>query len=117
MGALEGCEDVADVGDAHAGDVFEEGDEGDELGVVGGAGPWGEDDGIGWLEGGVFGGGVEDEGAGEGPVEVVEILDWYVSWRLKGKEGKVGGGRGHTLMYSPFLYLVASRKRGHITTR
>lgn len=75
MGALEGFEDVADVGEAHASYVFEEGDEGDEFFILGVAGPGVQDDGVGGLEGGVFGGGVEDEGAGEGAVEVIEILD------------------------------------------
>lgn len=72
--AGEGFEDVADVGEAHGGDVFEEGDEGDEFGVIGGAFPFREDDRVGRLEGGVGGVGVEEDGAGEGPVEVVEIL-------------------------------------------
>lgn len=72
--AGEGFEDVADVGEAHGGDVLEEGDEGDEFGVGGGAFPFREDDRVGWLEGGVRGVGVEEDGAGEGPVEVVEIL-------------------------------------------
>ena len=62
----EGGEAVAHVGQLHGGDVFEKRDEGDEFLVGGGAGPGGQVDGVGGLEGGVFGGGVEDEGAGRG---------------------------------------------------
>ncbi len=49
MSACEGFQDVADVGEAHGGDVFKERDVGDEFGVVGGAFPFGEDDGVGGL--------------------------------------------------------------------
>lgn len=74
MCVREGFEDVAGVGDAHAGDVFEERDQGDEFGVGGLAGPFFEDDRVGGLEGGVGGIGVEEDGFGEGAVEVGEVL-------------------------------------------
>lgn len=74
MGTGKGFQDVADVGEAHGGDVFEEGDIGDEFGVGGGALPFGEDDGIVGLEGGVGSVRVEEDGTGERSVKVIEIL-------------------------------------------
>lgn len=90
----EGGEAVADVRDVHGSDVFEERDKGNELLVGGGAGPGGQDDGVAGLEGGVFGGGVEDYGAGEGPVEVCEVLERMLGlWLSERGEGWVKRGR------------------------
>lgn len=71
MGTSKGFEDVADVGEAHGGDVFEEGNQGDEFGVGGGALPFGEDDGIVGLEGGMGRMGVEEDSTGERSIKVV----------------------------------------------
>ena len=74
MGAGEGFEDVAHVGEAHGGNVFQEGYVGDEFGVGGGTLPFGKDDGIVGLEGGVGSVRVEEDSTGERSVNVVEIL-------------------------------------------
>ena len=74
MFSRKGGEDGAGVFGVHGGDVFEEGDEGDKFIVVGVAFPFGEDDGVFGLEFGVGGDGVDEDGFGEGAVEVGEIL-------------------------------------------
>ena len=53
MLAGEGGEDFAGVVELHGGDVFEEGDEGDEVLILRVASPLGEDDGVFRLGGGV----------------------------------------------------------------
>ena len=118
VGVFEGGEAVADVGDVHGGDVFEERDVGDEFGVARVAGPFGGDDCIGGLEGGVLGGGVEEEGAGEGAVEVGEVLAVVLSVSEFGKRG--GGGKdrsqGEETYFDVFAVLIArgfSEERPH----
>lgn len=74
---LVGFEDLTDVFYGHAGDVLEEGDEGDEVVCAGGctgAVPFGKGDCIFGLELGVGGYGVNNECFGEVAVEVGEVL-------------------------------------------
>ena len=61
VGAGEGVEDLPRVARVERGDELEEGDVGDELVVLGVAGPFGEDNGIFGLEFGVRGDGVEQD--------------------------------------------------------
>jgi hypothetical protein len=74
VGAFKGAEDLADVVEAHGGDVFEEGDELNEGLVVRVAGPWGEDDGVIGLVFGVAGHRVDHDDFGEIAIQIGEVL-------------------------------------------
>lgn len=65
MCALEGVEGFSDVGVGHCVDVFEEGDESDEVFVFGVSFPFFEDDGVFGLFFGVGVDGVEHDYFGE----------------------------------------------------
>lgn len=72
--AIKGFEDLADVGVLHRVDVFEEGNETDEIFVCGVTFPGVEDDGVFGLFSDVASFGVDDDNFGEVTVEVAQIL-------------------------------------------
>lgn len=92
------------------------------MGVFGEAGPFGEDDCVLRLEADVGRLCVYYDGFGEGPVEVGKVLGNVLVWRCCGQEELMQSGVGErgrgevmlTLTCSPFMYRVASRKRGNM---
>ena len=81
--SLEGGEDFAGVGQLHGGDVFEEGDKGHQVLVLGVAGPFGKDDGVFGLRGGVGRYGVESDDFGGIAVQEGDVLEGLLAMTME----------------------------------
>ena len=86
--AFEGLDGFTYVGVVHGVDIFEEGDQGNELFVLHLSLPFFEDDGVFGLLLGVVGVGVDEDYFGEVPVQVGEVL-YAISILLSWWDGEV----------------------------